>query len=108
MKTRILYIAIFRSTIFFVVKPSIVSCHLARILPGLAFSMMYGSVLMKTNRIARILARGKKKIITRKPRCVSTWSLMAVTGLLVAVEVAMIIAMLALKPAEARVSSSEL
>lgn len=52
-------------------EPSTVSCSLARILPGLSFAMVYGSLVTKTNRIARILAGSKKRFPTRKPRFMS-------------------------------------
>lgn len=84
----------FRSTIAFLVKPTTTSCYITRILPGLSFSMIYGSVLTKTNRIARILARGKKKIITKKPRCMTTASLVVVTVMLIGVELGIIVAIL--------------
>ena len=93
-----------RSTIAFIIKPSAVSCCIQRILPGLSFSMIYGSVLTKTNRIARILARGKKKIITRKPRCMTTKSLVVVTSLLILLESSIIIAILIWQPGSAKVS----
>ena len=46
-----------------VAKPSLLTCYLTRILPGLSFSLIYGGLVTKTNRIARILAGSKKKIM---------------------------------------------
>lgn len=68
--------------------------------------MIYGSVLTKTNRIARILARGKKKIITRKPHCMTTTSLLLITMLLVVIELAIIIGVLIWQPVATEVSLS--
>lgn len=76
-------------------KPSSVSCFLTRylsqgrsiidqyqsvidphfrIIPPIAFSIVYSALLTKTNRIARILAGSKKRILTKKPRFLSTFS----------------------------------
>ncbi|UJR15692.1 hypothetical protein I4U23_002626 [Adineta vaga] len=52
-------------------KPSFIVCVLTRLLPGISFSMIYGSLVTKTNRIARILARSKKKIITKRLKFMS-------------------------------------
>jgi len=95
---------LFRSTIAFVLKPTTVTCYITRILPGFSFSMIYGAVLTKTNRIARILARGKKKILPKKMHCMKTWSLVSITVLLIAVELSIIISMLVWDPAAAEVS----
>jgi hypothetical protein len=43
-------------------------------LPPIAFSAIYSALLTKTNRIARILAGSKKRILTKKPRFLSTFS----------------------------------
>lgn len=51
--------------------PSRINCTLARILPGFSFSLIFASLLTKTNRIARILAGSKKRIRTRKSRWLS-------------------------------------
>ena len=53
-----------------VARQNPVTCYFTRILPGLSFSLIYGSLVTKTNRIARILD-GKNKIITQKQRCMS-------------------------------------
>ena len=45
--------------------PTIEMCALQRILPGIAFAMVYGSLLIKTNRIARLLAISKKRFPTK-------------------------------------------
>ena len=83
-----------------VAKPSIVSCYLTRILPGLSFSMIYGALVTKTNRIARILAGSKKKIMTRKPRFMSASAQVVITCIIIGVECAIITVMLILEPAD--------
>ena len=50
--------------------PTGVTCGLSRVLPGLSFAMIYAALLVKTNRIARILA-GSKKMIIRKLKFMS-------------------------------------
>ena len=59
-------------TFVIVAKPSVGTCYVVRIVPGVAFAMIYGALLTKTNRIARILAGSKKRILTKKPRFLST------------------------------------
>jgi len=61
----------YAATFALVAKPTPISCAAASILPGVAFALVYGALVTKTNRIARILAGSKKKIITRKLRFMS-------------------------------------
>ena len=61
----------YAATFVLVTKPSPTACAAASILPGVAFAFVYGALVTKTNRIARILAGSKKKIITRKLRFMS-------------------------------------
>ncbi|GFT22423.1 metabotropic glutamate receptor 1 [Trichonephila clavipes] len=81
-------------------KPTHTSCFLTRIMPGLSFAMMYASLVTKTNRIARILAGSKKKIITKKPRFMSGTAQVVITWLLISIESSIIGAMLVLEPAD--------
>ncbi|VDK78781.1 unnamed protein product [Cylicostephanus goldi] len=67
-------------------KPSSISCFLARIIPPIAFSIVYSALLTKTNRIARILAGSKKRILTKKPRFLSTFSQVIITWILVGIQ----------------------
>ena len=71
-----------------------------RILPGLSFAIIYGALLTKTNRIARILAAGKKKIMTRKPRFMSALAQVVITWVIIGVEVAILSAVLIKEPAD--------
>ena len=68
-------------------RPSEFSCQVSRMLPGISFSMIYASLLVKTNRIARILAGSKKRFPTRKPRFMSASAQLVITNLLISVEV---------------------
>lgn len=90
----------FSNTFLLVAKPSRESCFLSRVLPGFAFAMMYGSLVTKTNRIARILAGSKKKIITRRPRFMSATAQVAITWLIVLAECSIIVFMLWREPAD--------
>ncbi|XP_044259087.1 metabotropic glutamate receptor 5-like [Tribolium madens] len=68
-------------------KPSMISCALSRVLPGLSFAMMYAALLTKTNRIARILAGSKKRFPTRKPLFMSATAQVVITCFLIAIEI---------------------
>ncbi|KHN88099.1 Metabotropic glutamate receptor 5, partial [Toxocara canis] len=67
-------------------RPSFASCFLTRTVPPIAFSIIYSALLTKTNRIARILAGSKKRILTKKPRFLSTSSQVVITWILVGIE----------------------
>ena len=71
-------------------KPSYIICVLTRLLPGISFSMIYGSLVTKTNRIARILARSKKKIITRRLKFMSARHQLAIACLILVTEVTIV------------------
>ncbi|GLJ59013.1 hypothetical protein SUGI_1488400 [Cryptomeria japonica] len=62
--------------------------------------MMYGALVTKTNRIARILAGSKKKILTRRLRFMSATSQVAITWLIVLCECLIILFMLIREPAD--------
>lgn len=88
------------NTFFLVAKPTKIGCFVTRILPGFAFAMIYGALVTKTNRIARILAGSKKKIITRRPRFMSATSQVAITWIIVLLECLIIAFMLLREPAD--------
>nr|QVK45748.1 G protein-coupled receptor [Proales similis] len=79
-------------------RPSIVTCYMARILPGLSLSLMYSALVVKTNRIARILARSKKRILIKKPRFMSLGAQIFLTFCLIAFELAIIVGSFFHKP----------
>ncbi|CAO4361706.1 unnamed protein product [Caenorhabditis nigoni] len=66
--------------------PSSSSCFITRVIPPIAFAVVYSALLTKTNRIARILAGSKKRILTKKPRFLTTFSQVVITWILVAVQ----------------------
>ncbi|XP_055633826.1 metabotropic glutamate receptor 1-like [Toxorhynchites rutilus septentrionalis] len=87
------------STIFAILaKPSTFSCLISRSLPGISFAMIYASLLVKTNRIARILAGSKKRFPTKKPKFMSAAAQLIITGLLISIEVAIAVFMLIIEP----------
>jgi hypothetical protein len=61
----------YTATFVLIAKPTPFTCGASRVIPGVSFSLIYGALVTKTNRIARILAGSKKKIMTRKPRFMS-------------------------------------
>ncbi|KAK9744035.1 Nine Cysteines Domain of family 3 GPCR [Popillia japonica] len=79
-------------------KPSLITCALCRFMPGLGFAMMYGALLTKTNRIARILAGSKKRFPTKKRLFMSTASQLCITLFLIGVEVSVSVWMLLQQP----------
>jgi hypothetical protein len=87
-------------TIPLILKPSRYLCYTYRILPGFSLSLMYGSLITKTNRIARILSRSKKRILTKKPRFMSLTAQIVITCSIIAVECGIIIATLILEPGD--------
>lgn len=86
------------TTFVLLAKPTALTCFVTRVLPGLSFAMIYSALVTKTNRIARILAGSKKKIITKKPRFMSATAQVVITWLLISVEAAIIGAMVVLEP----------
>uniref|UniRef100_A0AC35FN88 G-protein coupled receptors family 3 profile domain-containing protein n=1 Tax=Panagrolaimus sp. PS1159 TaxID=55785 RepID=A0AC35FN88_9BILA len=73
-------------TFIILAKPSDTTCFITRTLPPISFSIIYSALLTKTNRIARILAGSKKRILTKKPRFLSTMSQVVITWLLVGIQ----------------------
>jgi hypothetical protein len=72
-------IACYASSFAILAKPSFLSCFITRIAPPISFAIIYSALLTKTNRIARILAGSKKRILTKKPRFLSTFSQVGAT-----------------------------
>ncbi|KAJ8026655.1 Metabotropic glutamate receptor 1 [Holothuria leucospilota] len=91
----------FALTFPYVSMPSIIVCYLQRICLGLSFCLCYSSLVVRTNRMARILAGSKKKILTRKPRFLSGTAQVVITVLIISVEIGIIVAFLIVEPPEA-------
>ncbi|XP_015119190.1 metabotropic glutamate receptor 1 isoform X2 [Diachasma alloeum] len=83
-------------------KPTRISCALSRLMPGISFAMMYGSLFTKTNRIARILAGSKKRFPKRKLVFMSGTAQVAITSFLIMLEAGVAGAMLVIEPPQAR------
>ncbi|XP_076445848.1 LOW QUALITY PROTEIN: metabotropic glutamate receptor 5-like [Babylonia areolata] len=91
----------FSCNFLLVAKPAPVFCYLCRIVPGLAFSLMYGALVTRTNRIARIL-EGSKRIMTKKPRFMSATAQVVITGIIIGIECLILSAMLVIEPANSK------
>ena len=96
----------YSSNYVLVAKPTLFTCYLTRIIPGMSFSLIYGALVTKTNRIARIL-EGTKKIITKKPRFMSASAQVIITCILIGVECAIITIMLVIEPADCKLHYPE-
>ncbi|CAG9765198.1 unnamed protein product [Ceutorhynchus assimilis] len=75
-------------------KPKLFTCSLTRFLPGVAFAMIYSSLLTKTNRIARILAGSKKKFPSRRLLFMSATAQVIIALFLISIELVVAGAML--------------
>ncbi|KAL7030586.1 hypothetical protein ACKWTF_006714 [Chironomus riparius] len=80
--------------------PTTKICALSRTLPGISFSMIYGSLLIKTNRISRLLAISKKRFPTKKLKFMSPLSQIVLAFLLVTIESIIAIGMLIIEQPE--------
>lgn len=87
------------ATFALLAKPNMEVCTATRVLPGISFAIIYASLVTKTNRIARILAGSKKRIMTKKLRFMSSFSQVIISCLIIAIEIAIIATSLALEPA---------
>ena len=81
-----------------ILKPSLITCYMARILPGLNLSIIYGALLTKTNRIARILSQSKKRFFIKKLRFMGITSQVIITLTIVSIECFLITAGLFYEP----------
>lgn len=80
----------YATTFVLLQKPTVASCTLARIMPGFSLCLIYGSLVTKTNRICRILAISKKKIIRRRGRFLTTSAQLIIVLILNAVLICII------------------
>lgn len=88
------------TTFTLLAQPTKLFCYVSRVLPGFSFAIMYAALVTKTNRIARILAGSKKRIITKKPRFMSGTAQVVITWLLISIEAGIIAVMLYREPAD--------
>ncbi|XP_071495537.1 metabotropic glutamate receptor 1-like [Diadema antillarum] len=87
----------FLVTFPYIAKPSTEVCYFRRIGLGLSFCICYAALVVRTNRMARILAGSKKKILTRKPRFLGGTAQVVMTFGVISIEVGIIVAMLILE-----------
>ncbi|XP_054163269.1 metabotropic glutamate receptor 1-like [Oppia nitens] len=88
------------TTFILLARPTKPTCFVGRVLPGFSFAIIYGSLVTKTNRIARILAGSKKRIITKKPRFMSGTAQVVIALLLISIESGIIATLLVREPAD--------
>ncbi|CAG0891256.1 unnamed protein product [Cyprideis torosa] len=79
--------------------PSAVMCTATRILPGLAFALIYASLFTKTYRIARVLANDSNKQISKSTRYLYNEWLVIYTIIIILPEIGIVFGMLVFQPA---------
>lgn len=89
----------YAATFALIAKPTRYTCLASRLLPGLGLAIIYAALVTKTNRIARILAGSKKRIITKKPRFMSSSAQVVITCILICAEIAITVFTLIREPA---------
>ncbi|KAK0162675.1 hypothetical protein PV327_006432 [Microctonus hyperodae] len=75
------------SVFFIMATPTTLICILSRILPGVAFTIMFASLFIKTRRIAQILAGSKKKFPKKQYKLMSIPIQVAISLFHAAIEV---------------------
>ncbi|XP_022100465.1 metabotropic glutamate receptor 1-like [Acanthaster planci] len=91
----------FLMTFIFIAVPTTIVCYIRRIGLGLSFCICYAALVVRTNRMARILAGSKKKIITRKPRFLGSTAQVVMTFLVIGVQVVIITVLVVVEPPDA-------
>ena len=86
----------FFSTFVMVAPPDDVTCGLTRIMLGLCYTMVYGSILTKTNRIARIFHGGSGS--PKKAKYTSPKSQILIVNMLLCPQLLVLIGWLAAQP----------
>lgn len=81
-------------------RPTVKMCTLSRVIPGITFAMIYGSLLIKTNRIARLLAISKKRFPSKNLKFMSPFSQVILAFSLISIESIIAISMLFIEPPE--------
>lgn len=88
------------TTFALLAKPTREICFITRVLPGFSFAVIYASLVTKTNRIARILAGSKKRIITKKLRFMSSSSQVVISIIIICIECGSLAVMMVREPAD--------
>lgn len=71
-------------TFLMIAKPDVAVCSFRRVFLGLGMCISYAALLTKTNRIYRIFEQGKKSVTA--PRLISPTSQLAITSILISVQ----------------------
>lgn len=85
-------------------NPTVIMCAISRTVPGISFAMIYGSLLIKTNRIARLLAISKKRFPSKKLKFMSPMSQVFLAFMLIAIESVIAISILFIEPPETEIT----
>ncbi|XP_078061772.1 metabotropic glutamate receptor 6-like [Mustelus asterias] len=92
-------------TFLMIAEPGAVVCALRRLLLGLGMSITYSALLTKTNRIYRIFETGKRSVTP--PRFISPTSQLAITFILISLQVLGVLVWLGIEPPHAHVDYEE-
>ncbi|XP_065223704.1 metabotropic glutamate receptor 1-like [Planococcus citri] len=68
-------------------EPSIITCFLLRICPPMSYTLVFGALLVKTNRIARLLVISKRRFPNLNPRFMTLKAQGILVGILIMVQV---------------------
>ncbi|XP_038638323.1 metabotropic glutamate receptor 6-like isoform X1 [Scyliorhinus canicula] len=96
---------IYAITFLMIAEPGSVVCALRRLLLGLGMSITYSALLTKTNRIYRIFETGKRSVTP--PRFISPTSQLAITFILISLQVLGVLVWLGVEPPHAHVDYEE-
>ena len=88
----------FLLTFVFIGEPTNLTCGIIRFCPAVFLSMVFGSLLIKTNRISRLFNRGPK---VQRPPFISPLSQLALTAIIVAISCCIAAAWLMISPPDA-------
>lgn len=86
-------------TFILILKPNAIACGAQKYGIGLCFSICYSAILIKTSRISRIFRAGKRT--AKRPKFISPWSQLLITGTIVAFQNIVCIMWVLLRPPEA-------
>ncbi|XP_024944385.1 metabotropic glutamate receptor isoform X2 [Cephus cinctus] len=90
------------NTFILLAKPTTVTCILQRFGVGVSFSAVYGAVLTKTNRIARIFDSASRS--ARRPRYISPTSQVCIAAALIAFQIVLTLVWMIVEPPGTRFS----
>ncbi|KAM7411141.1 hypothetical protein PAMA_021225 [Pampus argenteus] len=97
---------IYLITFLMIAEPGTVACAFRRLLLGLGMAITYSAMLTKTNRIYRIFEQGKKSVTP--PKFISPTSQLAITFLLISIQVLGVFVWFAVVPPHTIIDYEEL